>query len=198
MPYKLPNNFQNSPVFSSNIFDVYSHNFKNTSIDSLVDLETFKKYFNLLSKPDLDNSSILAIKIVNVSLIHSKASLKEFYFALTEVVHSVISIFNTDCKSVTYAGNGIFLILSNKCLLKSSLSHEIEIQQFIDSKNLEYDNFDSLKINISVGNPIWPSKNAMEPENIIFSSAIVRAENRSQRKRNNSKVHSHLFFSSII
>lgn len=200
MPDVFPKNSKNTLNFSHNsIFDVYSHDFKNNGIDSLVDLKTFKKQFSLLSQPDLDKSSILAIKILEVEVIYLKSTLEEFYFALTEVVHSIICIFNTDCKSVAYAGNGIFFVLSNKCLLKSSLSHEIEIQKFIDSKNLEYDNSDPLNIIISVGNPIWPSKNAMQPEGLIFSSAIVRAENRSQRIIDDSKVHpSHSFYSSLV
>jgi hypothetical protein len=182
--YSLPS-VNSERVFqtsNNHIFDVFSHNIKIVPNDALVDLDTFKNYFSTLSDTIINTIQVIAFKIHKIEVIFSRASSEEFHNFLHEVASSIKKVIKTNSYTMAYAGNGLFFVISNRSSTKSVEFQETEIQSLLDQKHLEYNNSEALDIQITVGNPIWPSINPYLPKDIIFSRAAVRAENRAARK----------------
>ena len=157
-------------------------------IDGLIGYDIFRNYIAQLSRAGLAGSQVIAVKIDQIDIIYAKASPDEFLYAVTEVADTISDTIKTNGYMMAYAGNGIFLVVSNKASMESSVSIEAEIQNLIDERDTEYDNSDPLDIEISIGNPIRPSFNKSQQIRKTFARAIARAESRALRKKNESRL----------
>jgi CheY-like chemotaxis protein len=157
-------------------------------IDGLIGYDVFRNYIAQLSRAGLAGSQVIAVKIDQIDTIHAKASTDEFLYALTEVADAISDTIKTNGYMMAYAGNGIFLVVSNKASMESSVKMEAEIQHLLDVRGTEYDNSDPLDIEIAIGNPIRPSFNKSQQIRKTFARAIARAENRSLRRKNEPKL----------
>ncbi|MFT7370699.1 MAG: CheY-like chemotaxis protein [Octadecabacter sp.] len=157
-------------------------------IDGLIGYDVFRNYIAQLSRAGLAGSQVIAVKIDQIDTIHAKASTDEFLYALTEVADAISDTIKTNGYMMAYAGNGIFLVVSNKASMESSVKMEAEIQHLLDERGTEYDNSDPLDIEIAIGNPIRPSFNKSQQIRKTFARAIARAENRSLRRKNEPKL----------
>ena len=80
--------------------------------------------------------------------------------------------------NIAYSGNGIFLALTDQSSKQASLLQELTLQKLQIENYSEDQNLEPLFLNITVGNPTLPNSNSLLPNDIIFSKAIVRAENK--------------------
>ena len=165
-----------------------SEEFKIEGIDGLIGYDVFRNYIAQLSRAGLAGSQVIAVKIEQINTIHTKASSDEFLYALTEVADAISETIKTNGYMMAYAGNGIFLVVSNKASMESSVKIETEIQNLLDERGTEYDNSDPLDIEIAIGNPIRPSFNKSQQIRKTFARAIARAENRYLRRQNEPKL----------
>ena len=165
-----------------------SEEFKIEGIDGLIGYDVFRNYIAQLSRAGLAGSQVIAVKIEQINTIHTKATTDEFLYALTEVADAISETIKTNGYMMTYAGNGIFLVVSNKASMESSVKIETEIQNLLDERGTEYDNSDPLDIEIAIGNPIRPSFNKSQQIRKTFARAIARAENRYLRRQNEPKL----------
>ncbi|TYB90680.1 PleD family two-component system response regulator [Oceaniovalibus sp. ACAM 378] len=149
----------------------------------LIEYAALANYILQLSRSGLVCSQVLAIKIDRIDMIFARASRDEFTYALTEFADTVHDVFGPSGYMMAYAGNGAFVLVSNKATLEPSIGLEREIQDLLDEKNIEYDNGDPLDIEISIGNPIRPSASKTHRIRKTFDRAIARAENRRSKKQ---------------
>ena len=84
---------------------------------------------------------------------------------------------------MSYAGNGVFIVLSSNAALLSSEEIEADIQYLLDERNTEYDDGHPLDIEVSIGNPIRPDHSDVLDGARSIDRAIARAESRSLTKR---------------
>ena len=157
-------------------------------IDGLIGYDVFRNYLAQLSRAGLASSQVIAVKINDIKIIYAKASADEFLYALTEVADAIGDSIKTNGYMMTYAGNGIFLVVSNKASMESSFEMEAKIQSFLDERDTEYDNSDPLDIEVAIGNPIRPSVNKSQHSRKTVARAIARAEMRAFRKQNKPRL----------
>jgi PleD family two-component response regulator len=157
-------------------------------IDALIGYNAFRNYLAQLSRAGLAGSQVIAVKIDDIETIYAKASADEFLYALTEVADAISDSIKTNGYMMAYAGNGTFLVVSNKASMESSVEMEAEIQNFLDERDTEYDNSDPLDIEVAIGNPIRPSYNKSQHSRKTFARAIARAEMRALRKQNEPRL----------
>jgi len=157
-------------------------------IKNFIEYSALGNYLTQLSHAGLVGSQVLAIKIDRIGAIYARASTEEFFYALTEVADAIGDALRASGYMMAYAGNGAFVVVSNKADLEPSGGLESKIQNSLDEKNTEYDNGDSLDIEISVGNPLRPNMSRTQRIRKTFDRAIARAENRVLKKRNEPKA----------
>jgi PleD family two-component response regulator len=162
---------------------VLSEEIQIEGIDALIGYDVFRNYIAQLSRAGLASSQVIAVKINDIETIYAKASADEFLYTLTEVADAVSNSIKTQGYMMAYAGNGTFLVVSNKASMESSVEMEAEIQSFLDERDTEYDNSDPLDIEVAIGNPIRPSFNKSKHSRNTFARAIARAESRALRKQ---------------
>jgi hypothetical protein len=141
-----------------------------------------------LSRAGLAGSQVIAVKINHIETIYAKASADEFLYALTEVADAISDSIKTNGYMMAYAGNGTFLVVSNKASMEASVEMEAKIQSFLDDRDTEYDNSDPLDIEVAIGNPLRPSFNKSQHSRNTFGRAIARAEMRALRKQNEPRL----------
>lgn len=151
-------------------------------LKNLVSHLALGNYLKQLSHAGLSGTQVVAIKIDGVEGIYGRASPNEFVFALTEVAAAIGEVFKVDGYLMAYAGNGVFLLVSQKATLEPSVDAETEIQCLLDERSLEYDDGAPLDIEVSLGNPIRPNQSLNQGAWKTFSRAIARAESRAERK----------------
>lgn len=151
-------------------------------VKNLVSHFALGNYLKQLSQAGLNGTQIVAIKIDGSEAIYSRASPSEFIFALTETAQAIGEVFKIDGYLLAYAGNGVFLLASQKASLEPSVEAETEIQCLLDERNLEYDDGSPLDIEVSLANPIRPNQSMTQGAWKTFSRATARAESRTERK----------------
>jgi DNA-binding response OmpR family regulator len=153
-------------------------------IDALIEYDALRNYLAQLSRAGLAGSQVIAVKIDHIENFYAKASADEFLYILTEVVLAIGNGMKENGHIMAYAGNGHFLVISSKAYMESSANMELEIQNCLDERDIEYDNGDPLDIEVSIGNPIRPSFDKWQQGRNTFSRAIARAESRAIGKQN--------------
>ncbi len=157
-------------------------------IKNFIEYAALGNYLTQLSHAGLVGSQVLAFKIDRIGAIYARASTEEFFYALTEVADAIGDALRASGCMMAYAGNGAFVVVSNKANLEPSVGLEIKIQNLLDEKNTEYDNGDPLDIEISIGNPLRPNMSKTQRIRKTFDRAIARAESRVLKKRNEPKL----------
>ncbi|QBX99388.1 response regulator [Rhodophyticola sp. CCM32] len=157
-------------------------------IDDLVDYTALGNYLTQLSRAGLASTQVVAVKIDRIEGIYAKASQDEFIYALTEVAEAISEIFEPNGYIMAYAGNGVFVIISNRATLLPSIELEAEIQSQLDDRNTEYDNGEPLDLEVSMGRPIRPNASKTQRVRKTFERAISRAENKMTKKRNDTQI----------
>lgn len=136
-----------------------------------------------LSHAGLASSQVLAVKIDRIAEIYARSSSEEFQYALAEAADAIGEGLQSSGYTMAYAGNGAFVVVSNKATLEPSSDLEAVIQGLLDDKNSEYDNGDPLDIEVSIGNPVRLNKSNIQSIRRNFDRAIARAETRVLKKR---------------
>lgn len=157
-------------------------------IKHLIGFSALGNYLSQLSRTGLIGSQVLAIKIDGVESIYDRASSGEFIYALTEVAAVIADVMQVAGYMMAYAGNGVFVVVSNNLPLEPSIGLEGEIKQRLRAKSTQYDNGDPLEIEVSIGNPIRPNTNKTQGIRKTFDRAIARAESRVIKKHNPPKL----------
>jgi DNA-binding response OmpR family regulator/GGDEF domain-containing protein len=147
-----------------------------------VDYAALRNYLLQLSRSGLDSVQVLAVKIDQTTALYDTTGSQEFLDALGEVAESVNRAMAKHGCIMAYAGNGLFVVISNKATLEASHGLEAEVQGLLDEKDLEFENGRPMDITISIGNPIRPSANPGQRARKACERAIERAETRLRNK----------------
>lgn len=150
----------------------------------LIRYTDLQNYLAQLSHAGIAASQVVAIKIDTIKEIYARASAEEFHYTLSETADTICETFRINGYMMAYAGNGIFVVVSSKATLEHSAEIETTIQNFLDERNIVYDNGDPLDIEVSAGNPLRPNTSKTQRIRKTFGRAIARAENRALRKQN--------------
>ena len=156
--------------------------------NALIEYDALRNYLAQLSRTGLASSQVIAVKIDHIKNLYAKASADEFLYIITEVVLAIGDGMKENSHMIAYAGSGNFLVISSKASMESSVKIELEIQNFLDGRDIEYDNGDPIDIEVSIGNPIRPSFDTSQQGRKTFSRAIARAESRAVRKQNEPRI----------
>lgn len=151
-------------------------------VKAVIEYSALRNYLSQLSVTGIGSSQVLAFKIDQVEKIHSLASADKFILALTEVAQTTYQVMQAFCPMMAYIGNGTFLMVADKPNLERSSKIEVEIQSILDSKNLQYDNGDPIKISVLASNPIRPNTSKSQRVRKTFDRAISKVESRASRK----------------
>ena len=154
----------------------------------LVTIDAFRNYLKQSSRAGLAASQMLAIKIDQIEQIYASTTPAEFAYALGEVSDAVRTVLRTNSYLMSYAGNGIFVVVSNCAILLPSAEIEAEVQHLLDEKNSEYDSGSPMDITVSLGNPLQPSTSKASDIAKSIDRIIARAESRAITKRDGPPV----------
>lgn len=152
-------------------------------VNNLVDFDSFKNYLKQISRAGLAALQVIAVKIDRIEEIYDRTRTDEFTYALREVAHAVNDALLTKGGLISYAGQGMFVVVSNSAAPLSSSEIEADVQHLLDEKNSEYDNGTPMDLEVSIGNPIQPNIGDVADIPGSVERAIARAENRSEAKR---------------
>ncbi|MGV8989001.1 MAG: response regulator transcription factor [Cypionkella sp.] len=151
-------------------------------VKDLVDFASLQNYLKQSSRAGIAASQVVAVKIDQIEDIYARATAAEFTYAVREVADAVNEVVRTRGDLISYAGGGIFVIISNSAAQLSSSELEAEVQNLLDEKNSEYDSGAPLDIEVSIGNPIKPNFSDVADASMSLDRAIARAEHRSKTK----------------
>jgi len=151
-------------------------------IDDAVEYGALANYLTQLSHSGIISSQVFAVKIDQAQAIYNRATPDEFAYAITEVAESIHETLRANGYLMAYAGGGVFVVISNKATLESSVELESQIQHMIDDKNIEFDTGEPIVLDVSIGNPIRPNASKNQRVRKTFDRAIARAESRVQKK----------------
>lgn len=161
-----------------------SHELPIHGVKYLIRYIALANYMNQLPEADMACSQVVGIKIDGIEKIYTRASEGEFLSLLTQTADAISNTFRLYDYMMAYTGSGMFIVVSGKENLETSVELEDKVQDLLDEKCFEYGNEDPLTISISVGNPIRPSKSRTQRVRNTFDRAIVRTESRVLRKHN--------------
>ncbi|MBB5723241.1 CheY-like chemotaxis protein/GGDEF domain-containing protein [Loktanella ponticola] len=157
-------------------------------ISDIIGYGALANYLTQLSTARLTGSQVFAVKIDQIEAIYAQATSDEFLYAVSEVADAINTMLQSSGYLMAYAGNGAFVVVSNKATLESSAALEAEVQNLLDEKNTEFDNGNPLDLEVSFGNPIRPNASKNQRVRKTFDRAIARAENRVLKKRNDPRA----------
>lgn len=152
-------------------------------VKDLVTCTALTNYLTQLPSAELTNIQVFAVKIDQIEAIYTRATTEVFIRALRTVADAVGGSVRASGGLMTYAGNGVFLIVCKAANLRSSISMETEIQDLLADMNFRYDSGDLIGFEISVGEPVVPDAAKAQRARITFDRAIARAENRAIAKQ---------------
>lgn len=151
-------------------------------VRALVDFGSLKNYLKQISRAGLAASHVVAVKVDRIEALYARATAEEFTYALREVADAVDEMLRTRGGLISYAGNGIFVVVSNSAAPLSPNEIEAEVQHLLDGKNSEYDCGAALDLEVSIGSPIQPNFSDVADVPKSVERAIARAETRSLTK----------------
>lgn len=152
-------------------------------VDGLVDFHSFKNYLKQISRAGLAASQVIAVRVDQIEEIYQLGKTDEFTYALCEVACAVTETLQTMGCLMSYAGDGVFVVVSNSAAPLSASDIESDVQQVLDEKNSEYDSGRPMDLDVSIGTPVRPSFGDLADVPRAIERAIARAHDRSVSKR---------------
>lgn len=152
-------------------------------VDWLVDFHSFKNYLKQISRAGLAASQVIAVKVDQIEEIYHLTNDDEFTYALCEIACAVTEILQAKNCLISYAGDGVFVVVSNSAAPLSASDIESDVQQVLDEKNSEYDSGKPMDLEVSIGTPVWPTFGVQADVPRAIERAIARAHARSAAKR---------------
>lgn len=152
-------------------------------VDGLVDFHSLKNYLKQISRSGLAASQVIAVRVDQIKDVYEQAKTDEFTYALCEVACAVTETLQTNGCLISYAGDGVFVVVSNCAAPLSASDIESDVQQVLDEKNSEYDNGNPMDLEVSVGTPVRPNFGDHADVPRAIERAMARAHDRSVSKR---------------
>jgi DNA-binding response OmpR family regulator len=168
-------------VLRTHIFDL-SDAIEIAGVKHIVDFNSLKNYLRQSSRAGLASSQLIAVKIDRIEELYRLASSEEFAYLLSEVAQAADDVMRKSGSLMSYAGAGIFVIVSNSPAPLSAAEIEADVQDLLDEKNAEYDSGTPMDLEVSIGNPIQPNFGDISDVPMSLKRAIARAEKRSATK----------------
>ena len=178
---RLSSDISTHPSIKAHAFDISDAIFID-GVKDLIGFESAKNYLRQSTRAGLAASQVMAVKIDGVKYIYDRARTEEFIYALSEVALAVIELVRRYGGLISYAGSGLFLVISSSSVQLDSRELESEVQTLLDEKNSEYDDGTPMVLEVSIGNPIQPSFGDFRGVSRTLERAIARAESRSETK----------------
>lgn len=152
-------------------------------VDGLVDFHSFTNYLKQISRAGLAASQVIAVRIDQIEEIYRLTKADEFTYALCEVACAVTETLQTRGCLISYAGEGVFVVVSNSAAPLPASDIESDMQQLLDEKNSEYDSGNPMDLEVSIGTPVRPNFGDLADVPRAVERAIARAHDRSVSKR---------------
>lgn len=149
-------------------------------VGSLADYTAVGNYLTQLTRDQMRDTQVVAIKVDHIESIYATATADMFARILRDVAGVVES--TLDSRLMTYAGNGVFLSISDTVKLNPSLIEE-NVCDRLASMTFTNRNNDLFQISVSIGDPVTPIETKTKRAMITFGRAITRAENRFHQKQ---------------
>ena len=165
----------------ANRLDLFDHGAVE-GVAELVEFESLKNYLKQSSRAGLAASQVIAVKVDRVKELYDRASAEEFKYALAGVGRAIVDATRTIGSLIAYAGNGVFIIVSNVAAPLASSDIESDIQILLDEANAEYDSGAPMDIEVSIGNPLHTIFGDVSDVPASVERAIARAESRSMAR----------------
>lgn len=149
----------------------------------VLEFGAFTNYLKQVSRAGTAALQILAVKIDRVDQLHARTTADEFCYALREVAFAVAEGLRTLGCLITYAGSGVFVVVSSSATPLDAPQIESAVQEVLDDRNAAGDDGQPLDIEVSVGAPIQPNFGDQADCPRSIDRATARAEYREAAKR---------------
>jgi CheY-like chemotaxis protein len=151
-------------------------------LSGLVDFHSFKNYLKQISRAGLAASQIIAVKVDQIEDVYNQAKAEEFTYALCEVAGAVVETMQTKGCLISYAGNGVFVVVSNSAAPLAARDIESDVQHMLDERNAAFDSGNPMDIEVSIGTPVRPNFGDLADVPRAVERAVARALDRSASK----------------
>lgn len=163
------------PINLADVFDI-------DGVDRVLDFAAFQNYLKQTSRSGLAASQIFAVKIDRAATIFRRAKPDEFIYALREVAFALTQTLRMQDCLLSYAGQGVFVVVSNSATPLDAAGTESDVQQTLDERNAAYDDGAPMDIEVSVGGSIQPGFGDPADCLRVLERAIARADARTEAK----------------
>ncbi|WP_170311848.1 response regulator [Sulfitobacter sabulilitoris] len=157
-------------------------------VDRLIDFFALGNYVSQLSRTGLSVSQVFAVKIDGVADLYARATTDEFMYALTEFADCISQVLVSDGYLMSYAGNGVFICISNNPALLPCQELEENIQALLTETNPTFDDGQPMALQASVGSPLRPNASRTQRVKKTFDRVVARVETRSDKKERSDVV----------
>lgn len=149
-------------------------------VDCLIEQAAVSNYVAQLSREQVGNIHVVAIKVDHIENIYAITTTEMFERILREVARVIQGVL--DSRVMTYAGSGVFLSISDTTGLDPWLMEE-GVRSGLTGMTFTNRDNDLFQITVSIGQPVVPIERKIKRSEITFDRAIIRAENRFYQKQ---------------
>lgn len=152
-------------------------------VETLVDYPAFCNYLRQLSRAGLSSCQLMAVCVTPFDMLYARASDDEVRHALRDVGHALHATLRARGCLMSYAGAGLFVIVSNSTCPLDHAQIESDTQALLDEAEMTYDDGTPLDLDLSVGARIQPIGGDPADAMIALDRAVARATGRLMAKR---------------
>ena len=151
-------------------------------VENLVDYFVLGSYLSQLSRAGLSTNQLFAVKLDEMRKIYHSSSTGEFKYALAKVAAAISDVIHPHWYLMSYAGDGLFICISDSQSLLQSPGLESEIQAVLDASNATYANGLPMPLAVSMGSPLRANASKTQRVKKTFRRVVARAKARASKK----------------
>jgi CheY-like chemotaxis protein len=122
-------------------------------VPGVVDHLVLENYLLQLSRGKSYLSSAVAFHIRNFDAIYARATAEDLYYTLTDVAEAIATQFKYTSFLMTYMGNGVYVVVTNRNNPVINPDLEVAAQMAIDEMELCYDDGSACNVSLRMGEP---------------------------------------------
>ena len=152
-------------------------------IDRFLAIQAFENYVATLGRGSYFASNVLALEVVNIHIINTRCTHRDFVYAITDFAEAISDSLTTSNGFFTYAGSGIFICIYNR--VQNSLPDDfaVQVQDRIVQMGLVASDGRPMDPQIRCGSPVSPGFFSRPGNYDIVGQAISRLGHEAAPRR---------------
>ncbi|MFB2531446.1 PleD family two-component system response regulator [Paracoccus sp. p3-h83] len=120
-------------------------------VGGMIDFPWFQNYVMQLSRSDVFGSGVLVVGIENIAAVQARASRREFRDIIADVAECISDAMDGHWFVFSYAGDGIFCLVTDARAFRDRLAHVERIREAIAAFDIRYVDTSPVNLHLDLG-----------------------------------------------